>query len=66
MGSLLVAYEHSLRIFSFNDIKIMCDLIKIAKNSKKGSIPPIDISLEFANSTMYTTKSRVNFRKNDY
>lgn len=31
MGSLMVRYEHSLRIFSFNDVKIFCDLVRTGK-----------------------------------
>jgi hypothetical protein len=54
IGSLMVRYEHSLKIFSFNDVKVMCDLSTEAKE------------LEFASNTMYTSKSRVNFRKHDY
>jgi hypothetical protein len=68
IGSLMVRYEHSLKIFSFNDVKVMCDLIR-AGIKHKFSFPSLSTEakeLEFASNTMYTSKSRVNFRKHDY
>lgn len=67
MGAQLIAYEHSLKILSFNDIKIFCDLIKVAKKiGKELPISPAALAVEFTKETIYSTKSKVNFRKYDF
>jgi hypothetical protein len=67
MGSLLVNYEHSLKIFSLNDLKIFCDLIRTAqKINYQIDLPPETLALKFASGAIYSTKSRVNFRKKDF
>jgi hypothetical protein len=68
MGSLMVRYEHSLRIFSFNDVRIFCDLIRSGKahGFTFQGLSETALGLNYASSKMYTSKLNVLFRNQHY